>query len=265
VAGPTSLADFYGDYPTIEGAFRAALAESLDPRGPDLLYDLVAAMELPPASVAADVGCGEGRHSLVLAERFGFDVVGVDPVPRNLEVAERAAGGRARFVQGVAEALPFDDATVDLVWCRDVLVHVAALERAYAEFARVLRAGGRVLVYQVFRTERLEPREAEWLWRTVGIAPTSTDPARADAAIAASGLRLDERIEIGTEWSEWAGEHTELLGERLLHAARLLRDPERYVATFGAAAFEIMLADCLWHVYLAIGKLDRKAYLLTRG
>ena len=49
----------------------------------------------------------------------------------------------------------------------------------------------------------------------------------------------------------------------MLHASRLLRDPERYVAQFGQAAYEIVLGDCLWHVYAMIGKLERRIYVLT--
>lgn len=51
-------------------------------------------------------------------------------------------------------------------------------------------------------------------------------------------------------------------GRRLLHAARLLRDPERYIAKFGRSAYDIMLGDCLWHVYRMIGKLSARVYLL---
>jgi hypothetical protein len=43
-----------------------------------------------------------------------------------------------------------------------------------------------------------------------------------------------------------------------------LRAPERYVGQFGQAAYDIMLGDCLWHVYAMIGKLSRRVYLLSR-
>ena len=251
--------DLYADFPRIEEEFAAALGESLHPRGPELLYDLVREMELPPGSAAVDVGCGDGRHSFRLAERFGFSVVGVDPVPQH---GEPAPG--VRFAAGTAEALPLDEETVHLVWCRDVLLHVADLDRAYAEFHRVLRPGGRALVYQMFAGARLEPREAEWLWQTLGIVPTSGDPARTESAIAAAGLKVDDRIVLGSEWGEWAEEQSGKPGKRLLYAARLLRDPERYVARFGWAAYEIELADCLWHVYAMIGKLERRAYVLSK-
>jgi SAM-dependent methyltransferase len=268
------LEQSYDAYPRVEAAFQAALDESLHPRGPELLYDLVRDFGLAPESLAVDVGCGEGTHSFQLAERFQFNVAGLDPVPRHIELASselaaRAAvdpelGRRVRFEIEAAEALPFEDRTVDLIWCRDVLVHVADLDRAYAEFHRVLRANGRALVYQMFGTDRLEPREAGWFWPTMGVVPTSTDPARTESAIEAARLRIDDCIVIGSDWGEWAEEQSGKPGQRLLYAARLLRDPQRYIAQFGRQAYEIMLGDCLWHVYAMIGKLERRVYLLSK-
>jgi SAM-dependent methyltransferase len=252
------IEESYTEFPPIEEAFRAALDESLRPRSPDLLYEIVAELRLPEGSPVVDVGCGDGTHSHRLAERFGFSVVGIDPFPPDVDE------GRVRFVRGSAEALPVDDGTVDLVWCRDILVHVADLDGAYAEFHRVLRYGGHALVYQTFATGRLEPREAEWLWRALGVVVASAASARAEAAIAASGLRIEERIDLGSEWGEWTEEQSGAVARKLLHAARLLRQPDRYRARFGEAAYEIALGDCLWHVYAMLGKLERRVYLLTR-
>src|SRR4051812_7317531 len=135
------LESFYDAYPRIEDEFGAALDESLEPRGPELLYDLVGGLGLAPGSVVVDVGCGEGAHAIRLGERFGFAVAGFDPVPRHLELARGAVPAevalRVRFAAGTAEELPVADGSVDLVWCRDVLVHVADVGAAYAEFARV--------------------------------------------------------------------------------------------------------------------------------
>ena len=265
------LVHSYDEFERVEETFNAALDESLRPRSPELLYEIVQGLELPERSLVVDVGCGEGSHSYRLSERFGFSVVGIDPIPHQVEVAtaglsslDADAAARIRFTLGAAETLPVEDRAADLVWCRDVLVHVADLERAYAEFRRVLRDEGRVLVYQMFGTDRLEPREAEWLWRALGVVEGSLDPARTEAAIAAAGLRVDERIALGSEWGEWSEERSGAAGRKLLYAARLLRDPERYRAQFGQPAYEIMLGDCLWYVYAMIGKLERRAYLLIR-
>lgn len=276
--GPLDLSwleQSYDAYPRIEEEFQAVLDGSLDPRGPEMLYDLVSVLGLSPGAAAVDVGCGEGKHALQLAERFHFTVTGVDPVARHIELAnERLAGiaerhpelsRRVHFQLGAAEALPLEDGSADLVWCRDVLVHVRELQQAYVEFRRILRDGGHVLVYQMFGSERLERREADWLWKTMGVVPTSADPALTDAAISSAGLQVDERIDLGTEWGEWTEEQTGKISRRLLYASRLLRDPQRYVAQFGEAAYDIMLGDCLWHVYGMIGKLDRRVYLLSRA
>jgi hypothetical protein len=97
------------------------------------------------------------------------------------------------------------------------------------------------------------------------VVPANADRGRTVAAIAAAGLHLDECILIGSEWSEWAEERSPAATRRLLHTSRLLRNRDRYVARFGEGAYEIMLGDCLWHVYLAIGKLERRVYVLTRA
>ena len=44
----------------VEDEFHRVLEVSLNPRGPESLYDLVASFDLPPGSKAADVGCGRG-------------------------------------------------------------------------------------------------------------------------------------------------------------------------------------------------------------
>src|SRR5439155_21056972 len=169
-----SLEESYDAFPRIEAEFEGALDASLGPRGPELLYELVQGLHLAPRANVLDVGCGEGRHSLALAERFGFSVHGVDPVPRHIELSterlDAAAARRpelrelVRFHRGSTESLPLDDRTIDLIWCRDVLVHVFALETAFTEWRRVLRDDGRAIVFQTLATDRLEPREAAWLF-----------------------------------------------------------------------------------------------------
>jgi SAM-dependent methyltransferase len=267
------LRAFYDDYPRIEDRLETALDESLGPRGPELLFEVVRGMGLPSGSRVIDVGCGEGDHTLRLATDLGFSVLGIDPVARHVQIAQEKLELRARdssdlrtrvaFVAGAADALPADGESTDLVWCRDVLGHVAALPVADQEFRRVLRSGGRVLVYQMFATDLLEPREAAWLFATMGVVPTSADPQVTESAIAEAGVHGETCLELGTEWGEFAEETSGKAGRQLLHAARLLRDPDRYRYRFGDTAVDIKLGDCLWHVYRMIGKLSPRLYVLA--
>jgi len=70
----------YDAYPRLEEDFQAALDVSLKPRGHEMLYDLVHDLGMPAGATAVDVGCGEGTHTLRLAEQFAFVVCGIDPV-----------------------------------------------------------------------------------------------------------------------------------------------------------------------------------------
>lgn len=98
---------------------------------------------------ALDVATGTGFTALALAPHCRR-VVGVDFTPAMLR--EAAALRRARgasnllFCLGDAEALPFVDATFDLVTCRHAAHHFPDLPHALAEMARVVRPGGRVVI-----------------------------------------------------------------------------------------------------------------------
>jgi SAM-dependent methyltransferase len=200
-------------------------------------------------------------------------VRGIDPVPRHLASARRRLEQAAQhdpslrrlvgFGPGVAENLPAADGSIDLIWCRDVLVHAGELGTAYAEFQRVLRRGGHALIYQMFGTERLEPAEAAWLLPVLGCAAPNIDPGMTEQAIKKAGLHIDRRIILTSEWGEHAEEQASAGSRHLIHAARLLRDPGRYVREFGQANYDIALADCLWHIYRMIGKLSGRIYVLS--
>ena len=115
----------------------------------------------------------------------------------------------------------------------------------------------------MFGTESLEPREAAWLFATMGVVPANAERATTEAAIAAAGLRIDRVVELSSEWGEWAQEQSGKPGRKLLHAARLRRERKTFTERYGEAAYELMVGDCFWHVYAMIGKLTRCVYLLT--
>jgi len=74
-------------------------------------------LEVPAGCELLDVGCGSGQLAL-LAVRDGVKVTGVDIAPNLVQRAQaraKAEGLNARFMEGDAEALPFDDASFDVV------------------------------------------------------------------------------------------------------------------------------------------------------
>ncbi len=262
---------FYDTYPRLEEEFAARLDESLSPRGPSVLLQVVRELELPPDSQVVDVGCGAGSHAFRLATHFGLRVLGLDPVQRHLDLARAARrdlhdeiASRVSFERGSATEIAVPTATIDLVWCRDVLVHEPDPVAAYAEFARVLRPGGFVVNYQMVATPTLSQEEADGLFDVMGVVAASAEPDVLGDAIERSGLRVVDTIDLASEWGEWSQEQSDHGGRELLRLSRLQREPERYRAEFGDAAFDVMLGDCLWHVYRMMGKLAGRIDVLAR-
>lgn len=101
-----------------------------------------------------DVGCGEGLIAFGALERGARAVTFADISTDLLDVCRSAAvelgvAGRCEFVEAPAEELaPVADASVDVVTTRSVLIYVADKEAAFHEFARVLRPGGRLSIFE---------------------------------------------------------------------------------------------------------------------
>ncbi|MFD8499873.1 class I SAM-dependent methyltransferase [Amycolatopsis sp. NPDC059657] len=100
-----------------------------------------------PVGVALDAACGTGRYAEFLAGR-GHRVIGVDGSPDMLARA-RTRVPRCEFLLGDLHRLPVADAEVDLVVCALALTHIPALEPVLAEFARVLRPGGHLVIADI--------------------------------------------------------------------------------------------------------------------
>jgi SAM-dependent methyltransferase len=264
--------DFFHDaYPRLEAAFAARLDESLSPRDPSVLLQVVRELDLRPDSRVVDVACGEGAYAARLATHFGFRVLGIDPVQRHLDRARTARrdlapaiAARLAFERGDATRVPVPDASLDLVWCRDAMLRLDHPDDAYAEFARVLRRGGHVVAHQVVATDLLAHEEADRLFEATGVVPSSADERVLDEAIAASGLEVVDTLDLAGEWGEWSQEQDGAGGRALLHLARLLRAPERYRDEFGRAAYDVMVAGCRWQVHLMTGGLRGRVDVLRR-
>ena len=101
-----------------------------------------------------DLGCGTGTLSILMAEHVGPEghVVGIDLSPRMLATARRkASGSNLTFRQANAEALPYPDASFDVVTATYTLHEMPRQARANAlrECRRVLKPEGRLVVVDV--------------------------------------------------------------------------------------------------------------------
>jgi SAM-dependent methyltransferase len=217
------------------------LGESLDPRGTEWLFELFASLGPSPGDFLLDVGARNGKHFRRLVETHRLRGLALDPVPTGPDV-----------VEGAIEALPLEDESVDWIWSRDMLVHVD-LERGFSECRRVLKPAGRMVAYITLATDRLEPRERAWL--SDAVALVNLDGDRVEAA--ASPLRLEQKIELGSEWRERMIEDGEWdANDALLRIARMRRlgidNP-------------IDGADLAWGIYQLLGKTCPTVYVWSKA
>jgi SAM-dependent methyltransferase len=97
-----------------------------------------------PRGVALDVACGTGRHTRYLVG-LGHHVIGVDSSEAMLAKA-RESVPEAEFHKADLHHLPLPDHHIDVLVCALALTHVPELSPALAEFVRVLRPGGHLIV-----------------------------------------------------------------------------------------------------------------------
>lgn len=102
------------------------------------------------ARTVVDLGCGNGKFAHALRERFDAQVIGIDPSSKAFARAPRREG--LTFIQAAAEALPLADRSVDVIVMSMVWHYLNDRQRAGAEIARVLKAGGSLCI----RTSTLE-------------------------------------------------------------------------------------------------------------
>jgi SAM-dependent methyltransferase len=146
----------------------------------------------PAAKDVVDIGCGGGGLVRALVAR-GARAVGLEISPEQLAPALARAGDDSdteRYLVGRAEALPLDDASVDVAVFMRTLHHVppSHLQRALSEARRVLRPGGLVYV--------AEPLTEGDFYALTSVVEDELEVRRAaEAALANAGRAGLERIE----------------------------------------------------------------------
>lgn len=260
----------YGDWGIESAELDARLDRSLHPRGPSMLFEEAKRLGIGGNHLVLDIGCGKGRKACELSRRLGCRVVCIDVVSERLKkakavVARAKLRRRITLVRGAIEAIPLISGTVDFVWCRDMLNHVLDLQGGIGECARVLKRHGRMLVYNTFATNLLDPQEAKRLYRPLAVVPKNMSPEYFEKISRNAGFRIEERDIIDSEWREYweeSGEHTTSM--QLLRIARMRRAGDRLAREIGKVPYSVEMANCLWGVYQMLGKLCPTMYVLRK-
>jgi SAM-dependent methyltransferase len=266
-----SLATFYRMlWPENESADpRLALLDS-DGGGraiEEVLYELASQAGIGRTSVVLDVGCGKGRHACEIAKKLSCRVIASDPLEHCLALgrtrAEREGVANCiEFCAGDLERLPAADGEVDLVWCLDTFNHAPDIAGSFRQFARVLKPEGIIFNCSALQSSSLEPREKEWLCRTLSLNPQTLSQATIETLLASSGLRVrtsGSTTERESPFFERVSDGDLLYIERL---ARMARDERRLVETFGLRDYEILKAHAMWNAYLLIGKIRYHVWVI---
>ncbi|WP_347312037.1 class I SAM-dependent methyltransferase [Defluviimonas sp. SAOS-178_SWC] len=106
---------------------------------------LCEAAQIGPGQEVLDIACGTGATTRAAASRVGPEgrVVGLDRNRGMLDVAQSRAP-TVKWIEAVAEALPFADGVFDAVLCQFGLMFFDDRTKALNEMARVVRPGGRI-------------------------------------------------------------------------------------------------------------------------
>lgn len=145
----------------VQNNFGAAAADyvtsTVHANGQDLAWVVEA---VGPARVerVLDVATGAGHTAFTVAP-YATEVVALDLTREMLATAQQVANERGlqniRFLQGDAQAIPCEDASFDVVTCRQAPHHFPHIEQAVKEWARVLKAGGKLVLI-----DSISPEEA---------------------------------------------------------------------------------------------------------
>ena len=174
-----------------------------------------------------DNGCGIGTYIAKLRPLCG-EVWGLEYEAERLREAATRLGSADRLVVGAGEHLPFPDRSFDLVLSNEVIEHVQDDRRAAGEMVRVLRAGGRAVIFCPNRWYPVEQHGVYWRGRyRFGNAPLVNylpDPLRDRLAPHVRAYTRSGLLRLFTDLPVTVVSHTRIFGGY-----------DNLVARFGAA------------------------------
>jgi ubiquinone/menaquinone biosynthesis C-methylase UbiE len=121
-------------------------------RGREATAEVTELADIQANEHVLDVGSGIGGPARYLATTRGCEVTGIDLTAEYCDVANYLAGkvclaDRVRHQQANALELPFEDESFDVAWTQHISMNIPDKHAFFAEVARVVKPGGRVVVY----------------------------------------------------------------------------------------------------------------------
>ncbi len=143
--------------------------ERQGPGSPEMTIKALSFIEhLTPESRIADIGCGTGGQTMVMAQHVPGQITGIDLFPLFIENFNKNAckfnlEKRVKGVVGNMENLPFADEELDLIWSEGAIYNIG-FERGLNEWRRFLKTGGYLAVTEASWFTDKRPAEIENFW-----------------------------------------------------------------------------------------------------
>ena len=180
-------------------------------RGRVSTKELAGLADIKASDHVLDVGCGLGGTARYLAAQYGCKIAGIDLTEEYISIGKKLTqmvglNDRVKLRHGSALKIPYEDERFDIVWTEHVQMNIADKNRFYAEIARVLKPGGRLLFHDIFRGSG-DPPLYPTPWAEDASMSTLVTEAEARSIIEQAGLEIDQ-------WSEKVQESIEYFKKR---------------------------------------------------
>jgi len=145
---------------------------TLDRQGPGSPEVTIKALgfidHLTPESQIADIGCGTGGQTMVLAQHAPGHITGIDLFPAFIELFNANAAhldlqDRVKGIVGSMDDLPFQHESLDLIWSEGAIYNIG-FERGLNEWRKFLKKGGYIAVSEASWFTEKRPAEINEFW-----------------------------------------------------------------------------------------------------
>lgn len=125
--------------------------------------------DLTEQSRIADIGCGTGGQTMVLAQHAKGSITGIDLFPKfinllNTNAAKANFQDKVRGIVGNMDDLPFQEEELDLIWSEGAIYNIG-FERGLNEWRKFLKEGGYIAVSEVSWFTDEQPQEIVDFWK----------------------------------------------------------------------------------------------------